>query len=82
MAATREKIHHWLIQAQQEQATHVIIACDTFDWTDYPVSVSQDQQVEEEIHKLQFTEMQKVVEVYSLDLSLEPQLDQIRAWNI
>lgn len=82
MAATREEIHHWLVNAQQEKATHVIIACDTFDWTDYPVSVLLDQQVEEEIKKLQSIAMQKVVEVYSLDLSLEQQLDQIRAWNI
>jgi hypothetical protein len=82
MAATREEIHHWLVNAQQSKATHVIIVCDTFDWTDYPVSVSQDQQVEEEVKKLQSSAMQKIMEVYSLALPLDSQLDQVRSWNI
>jgi hypothetical protein len=82
MTATRENIHSWLIRAQQEQATHVIVVYDTFDYTDYPVSVSQAQHVEEEIQRLQSSGMQKIMEVYSLALPIESQLNQRRVWNI
>ena len=88
MAATYEDVHEWLLRGQQNGATHVIVACDTFDMEDYPVYVQSDQQVQAEIEKVQGHEMQKVMEVYNLALPLEAQLSEWdwlrgkRAWNL
>lgn len=45
MPATRDDILRWLERAESEGATHMIVACDTYDHSDYPVSVSPDEDV-------------------------------------
>lgn len=39
MGTTREDITGWLHRGQEKGATHMIVVCDTFDWSDYPVFV-------------------------------------------
>ena len=74
-------IASWLRQAQSQNATHMIVVCDTWDWEDYPVYVNADQNVHEVIGK-HTGNMQKVMEVYNLSLDIEQQLREHRAWNI
>lgn len=45
MATTTDMIREWLEEGKKEKATHVIIVCDTFDWEDFPINVSQDEDV-------------------------------------
>ena len=79
MAATREEIHTWLLHGKRDGATHVIIACDTFSWEDYPLFVKPEHQVQEIVAKLDGKNMQRVMEVYDLALDIDAQLNE---WNL
>lgn len=74
-------IQGWLDKGVEKGATHLIVACDTFDWEDYPVWVDPGQDVRLEYDRLNGPNMQKVMEVYCLSMPLEPQLDERRAFN-
>ena len=39
MATTQAILREWLIEGLKEQATHMVVVCDTYDWEDYPVYV-------------------------------------------
>ena len=77
---TREDIKQWLERADPED-THMIVVCDTYDWDDYPVFVKNNQDVREIEKEYQGKSMQKVMEVYRLDLDHEQQLDSGRSFN-
>lgn len=81
MPTTKEDIREWLAKAREEGASHVIVVCDTFSYEDYPVYVKKDQDVLK-IYK-EYTEksMQRVVEVYSMSLNIEKQLEELRAFH-
>lgn len=82
---TQAEIRSWLnfpnykALGPDNQPTHMIVACDTFDWEDYPVWVYAEDDVNE---KMNLGSMQKIMEVYSYALSLEDQLKQHRVFNI
>lgn len=79
MAANRNTIEGWIKQGQDNKSTHVIIVCDTYDYDDYPVFVSTEQDVREVIKNL--GSMQRVVEVYNLALPVDTQLAECRAYH-
>ena len=61
--------------------THVIIVFDTFSYEDYPVNVMPNEDVKQK-SKEYSENMQRVMEIYNLDMDIELQLDQGRAYNI
>jgi len=81
-AATREEISKWLDEMYSEpKYTHMIVVCDTFDYSDYPVYVSSDQDVREIHEKQGAGTFSQVMEVYSKELTKESQLNERRAFN-
>lgn len=81
MATAQDEIRRWLAAAAKENATHLIVVCDTFDHSDYPVSVLPGQDVRTEYDKYDSKNMQRVMEVYALHLSIEDQLNERRAFH-
>lgn len=81
MATTPAVIRGWLSEAKERGATHIIVATDTFDYEDYPVYVMPGDDVREVAKKYQDMEMSKVMEVYSMNLDLESQLQETRAFH-
>lgn len=81
MATTQEDIRRWLAAGKEKGATHMIVVCDTFDWTDEPVYVMPGEDARER-HREEATKgMQKVMEVYSYAVDLEKQLGERRAFH-
>lgn len=78
---TRQDIRGWLEEGQEQGATHVIVVVDNFDWEDYPVYVSPDDDVRKKEIKFKEASMQRVMEIYNLSMDLEEQLNEHRAWN-
>lgn len=76
---TRSEISEWFDEGLKKGATHMIVVCDTFDYDDYPKYVMPDEHVREMAANL--GEMQKLMEVYNLELNKREQLDQPRAFN-
>jgi hypothetical protein len=75
MRTSLEDIRRWFKTGVEEKATHMIIVCDTFHWEDYPVYVSDKEDVKEQMKEYNpEINMQKIMEVYDLRKSMEEQL--------
>lgn len=79
---TQDDIRNWLLRGKEEGATHVIVVCDTFDYDDYPVMVSPQQNVHEVMKEYSGKDMQRIMEVYNLNLDIEKQLNEGRSYNL
>lgn len=82
MIATREDIKRWLDDGIEMKSTHMIVVCDTFDHSDYPVYVSSDLDVNEVVKMYNNNDMQTIMEVYNFSMDIQKQLDQERVYNI
>jgi type II secretory pathway component PulL len=74
---TRSEIRSWLERAKREGATHMIVACDTFSYEDYPISVLPGTNPHDVA--LGLGEMQRLMECYAMHLPLEAQVQEERA---
>ena len=81
---TQAEIAGWFDRGIREGATHLIVACDTFDYEDFPVYVAKGEDFYEvfgEYH-IQPDKMLRVMEVYDLSKPKDEQLNQCKAWNL
>ncbi len=77
---TQNDIREWLERGKKNNSTHLIVVVDRFDNDDYPVFVSENENVydvESEHNK----NMQQVMEVYNISMDWEEQLNQYRSFN-
>lgn len=83
MGTSKETIRHWLDEGTEEGATHVIVACDTLDYEDYPVFVEPGQDPKEIAKQHDGPNMTRLMEVYSLTgkHTVEDQLNASRVFN-
>ena len=80
MAASREDIAGWLRAAKASGASHMLVICDTFDHSDYPVNAVTP---EDALARYDAPgEMQRVMEVYDMGLGIEAQLSERRALHL
>jgi|HubBroStandDraft_1064217.scaffolds.fasta_scaffold49483_4 hypothetical protein len=77
MAANIHDLRQWFRDGVAIGATHMIVVCDTYDYEDYPVYVSAEENVHKKsaAYSLRAGNMQKVMEVYKLSMDMEDQLD-------
>lgn len=78
---SKDTIRQWLQRGIDENQTHVIVVCDTYDYEDYPVYVDETEDVREVEKKYNGQNMQRIMEVYNLKMNIEDQLNQHRAFN-
>ena len=81
MTATKNDIERWLEYAKENGATHLIVAVDRFDHDNYPVYISPDKKVKEEIKRINNSSMQGIDEIYNMSMDIEKQLIEHRAYN-
>lgn len=79
MATTREEIRRWLEKGKADGATHMIVWCDTFDYSDFPQYV-YDPEVVATI-ACNPPRMTRLMEVYKLDMDWDEQLAERRAYH-
>lgn len=89
MVATREDIAQWFdngvkLQDATPPATHMLVICDKYDWSDYPVYFhpTNDEIVIDMIKHYDAKDLTKVMEVYDLRMDKEEQLNEHRAWHV
>jgi hypothetical protein len=80
MAASKTDISEWFDRGLAQGATHMIIVCDTYDYEDYPKYVLPGQDVRV-VEKNCNGNMQKVMEVYNLQMDKATQMNERRAFN-
>lgn len=74
MATSKQQIRWWLEEGLKRKATHVIVACDSYDHEDYPVFVNPNMDVRQIYSEYDGKNMQRVMEVYNLSMDLDEQL--------
>lgn len=78
---TQEDIRCWLNEGKAQNATHMLVVCDTYDYEDYPVFVQSHENVAEKANKYRGQNMQRIMECYDLNMDFETQLKERRSWN-
>ena len=75
MGTSVSTLKSWFERGVAQEATHMIVVCDTFDWDDYPVYIlpDEDKSVRERYNEFNGKNMQKVMEVYKISLGWEAQ---------
>ena len=80
MATTTEQIAEWFDQGIKDGAKHMLVVCDTFDWTDYPVYTTTDEDCLARFRNP--GSMQKVMEVYDLGMDKREQINDGLVWHL
>lgn len=83
MAATADDIRGWLkVLYEDDGFSHMAIFCDTYDWDDYPVYIEKGTDPQAYVQKyMEDHEMQRLMEVYSRNHTLEEQMGERRAFH-
>jgi len=81
MAASAEEIEEWVRAAQKNGCSHLLVVCDDFDYEDYPVEVKEGEDIEVKMKEYNFKNMQRIMEVYSMKMSIYEQLNEVRSWH-
>lgn len=76
MAASKAQIEAWFHIAEREGATHMLMVVDEYDWEDYPVNCESEDFARRRYEELHNRNMQRVMEVYRIDLGWEAQSSQ------
>lgn len=80
--ATKLDISGWFELGQQNGASHMLIVCDTYDYSDYPVYVGKEEDVKQVYESYNGPNMQRVEEVYDLRLPMKEQLAERRTMHL
>lgn len=82
MGTTQDEISAWFDAGVTKGATHMIVVCDTFDYTDYPVYVSKGESAQEKFNQNNGRpNMTKAMECYALWKPKQSQLTQRRTFD-
>jgi hypothetical protein len=68
-----QDLKEWYERGKKLGATHMVVACDTYDWEDYPCFVMPNQNVAQVASEHNGVNMQKVMEVYNLSKPFDKQ---------
>lgn len=80
MSTSISEIRKWVTEAPKG-TSFVIIACDRFDHSDFPVYAGTPEKASSEIKRLNSADMTSVEEVYDLSMDLESQLSEPHAYH-
>jgi hypothetical protein len=84
MATTKEDLREWLLAGKEKGEKYMLVYCDTFDNTDYPIYAKDCIEFWEIYGEKTFTgkDMKRLMEVYDLSLDIETQLKEARAYHL
>lgn len=71
MGITREAISAWIKEGRALGMQYLIVACDTFDYEDYPIFCKDAQECEKKYKEHDGLNMQRVMEVYNLTKQID-----------
>lgn len=79
--ASREDIKRYLEKGKKNGSKYMLMVCDTFDYEDYPVYVEENEKLVDVINKYDGKNMQKILEIYNLEIDIDKQLNKDRCSN-
>lgn len=81
MATSKNEIGDWFDVGKSLGKDFMIIACDTFEYEDYPIYCTKDE-VRPKYNSHNGQNMQTVMEVYDLNMDKNVQLKMQRCFNL
>lgn len=81
MTTTMNDIKEWINRYDSSEYSHVLIVSDTFEHEEYPVPVKIGENVKTIISEYSGKEMQRVMEVYNLNMNITKQVTSSKVWN-
>lgn len=82
MSASKVEIERWIQVGINQGATHLIVACDTNDYDNYPIFVSPEEDANIKYIEKHNVNKQQVDEVYDLSADIPSQLAEFRAMHL
>lgn len=79
MSTSKSVLSDWFDRGKAKGMTHMIVVCDTFDHSDYPVYVSPGEDAREVAKQYNDQNMQRIMECYSLSRDKAEQMAEHRA---
>jgi hypothetical protein len=77
-----QEISAWYGEGVDQEASHMIVVCDQFDWSDYPRYVHGAEELKDALDSYESAPMSQVMEVYDLQGDKVAQLVERRAWHV
>lgn len=71
---TKTELLHWFVEHKTKGYKYMIIMCDTFDNSDYPIGCKNDKECLKRLDEK--NEMERVMEVYNLEMDMLSQLQE------
>ncbi len=84
MSTTKDDIKRWFAEGLRQKASHMVVIVDEFDHEDYPKYLkATEAEARETVAEYAAGKhsMQRVMEVYSMSLPRDPQVDEPRSFN-
>ena len=82
MSISQTDISAWFDKGVSAKKDYLIIVCDTFEWSDYPVFTTKDNFWEKFNTYSNNDNMQRIMEVYDLNKNKIKQLKEPKSFNI
>jgi hypothetical protein len=82
MGTTKDELRDWFDLGLSKGQAYMIVACDTYDWEDFPVYAKDAEEARLRFRQFNGPNMQKVMEVYDLSMDRETQMAEHRAWHL
>lgn len=76
-----EEIRECLYDGVGENYSHMMMVCDRWDYSDFPVYVERTEDINDVVEQYS-TPSYRIMEIYSYDMDLETQLNEVRAMHI
>lgn len=75
-----DNLRHWFDEGKAQGKDFMIVVCDTYDYTDFPVHTTASDFAE--VYAAEKSKpMQKIMEIYDLRENREMQMWEHRAWH-
>lgn len=78
----KKKITEWFKDGVSRGATHLFVVRDNMAWEDYHVYVLQDERIREKYELYGANGDHTVMEIYSLTINMEEQLNEEHSWHM
>ena len=78
---TKTDISKWFDRGVESGSTHMIVVCDTYDHSDYPIYIGTGEDFYQRFELYNGPNMQRIMEVYNLSMDHEQQLAATRVFN-
>lgn len=82
MATSKKYLKEMLYSHKGKGYSHMVVVCDSWDYTDFIVYIKDDENLEERLKKYRgLNTMYKIMEIYNYGMDLNYQLDEYRAFH-